>query len=164
MSNAVRGNASGGIPPLKDGEAVDRLGDRAERWAKKYPMPKDDASFRTDFDAKFRPEAEKLAVQCTPGARPFGLKEWIIAVPLWLVLGAGVFLLSNLVMQLQGVWVWIFAAVAALIAVIGIGYVYFDTTSEKRAQKRYADKVEWLLNVARRTASDAMRGNTTTKG
>lgn len=151
-------NAGSGVPQLKDGEAVDRLGDRVERWAKKYPKQDDETAFLADFDAKFRPEAEKLAAQCTPGARPFGLKEWIIAVPLWLILGAGVFVVSLLLMEPQGAWLWLFAAVAALIVVIGILYVYVDTTSERRAQKRYADKVEWLLNVSRRTATDTIRG------
>lgn len=148
---------------LKDGEAVDRLGDRVERWARKYKQPENSESFAADFDAKFRREAEQLATQCTPGARKFGLKEWLIAVPLWMFLGAIVFLLSITVMQPEGAWIWVFAAVAVLIMILGIGYVYFDTTSEKRAEKRYADKVEWLLNVTRRTATDTLRGSGTSK-
>ncbi|KAB1642676.1 hypothetical protein [Gulosibacter chungangensis] len=158
MSNRSGGGSASGVPLMKDGEAVDRLSDRVERWAKKFQRANDEEGFLEGFEAKFRPEAEELARQCTPPARPFGLKEWIIAVPLWLILGAIVFVLSLLVMQPTGIWLWLFAAVGVLIAIIGIGYVYFDTTSEKRAAKRLADKTEWLLGVARRTGTDLIRG------
>ncbi|MDJ1371853.1 SdpI family protein [Gulosibacter molinativorax] len=153
-------NATNGLPTLKDGQAVDQLSDRAERWAKKYKNQSDEKQFLVDFDAKFRPEAAKLAAQCTVGARPFGLKEWIIAVPLWLILGAIVFFGSVLLMQPTGVWFWVFLVVAVLIAIVGIAYVYYDTTSEKRAAKRLADKVDWLLGVSRKTATDTIRGVT----
>lgn len=158
MSNRGSGNPASGAPLLKDGQAVDRLSDRVERWAKKYRKSDGDSTFLEDYDAKFRPEAEQLAAQCTPGARRFGLKEWIIAVPLWVILGAMVFALSLFVMQPEGVWIWVFAAVAVLITLIGIAYVYFDTTNTKRAEKRLADKTEWLLGVGRRTANDVIRG------
>ncbi|MGO1545230.1 MAG: hypothetical protein ACTHXA_12925 [Gulosibacter sp.] len=159
-------NPGAAAPPLKDGEALDRLSDRAERWAKKYAQPNDEDAFRADYDKKFRSEAEDLATKSTQGARPFGLKEWILAVPLWLILAGGAFVLSILLMQPDTLWFWIYAAIAVLIFLAGIGAVYFDTTSEKRAQKRHADKVEWLLNASRRNAMDVLRGRqtSTTKG
>lgn len=156
--------ARGNGPTLKDGQALDRLSDKAERWAKKQPAIEDREAFRAEFDARFRPEAESLADQCTLGARPFGVKEWILAVPLWLILAGGVFLLSWVFMQPEGVWLWVFATVAALIFVLGFGAVYVDTTSERRARKRYDDKVEWLLGISRRTAEDVLNKRSGAKG
>lgn len=150
-------------PTLKDGQALDRLGDRAERWAKKYAKVDDDAAFRADYDAKFRPEAEKLAAQCTLPARSFGLKEWIIALPLWLIVAGGVFGFSVLIMQPDGPWVWLFAAVAVLVFVGGFGAVYLDTTSEKRAAKRLRDKTEWLLGASRKSANTVLQNRRGTK-
>lgn len=145
-SRSERPNA----PALKDGEALDRMLDRTERWAKSYAHPADLDRAATDFDAKFRREAEQLASQSTPRARKFGLADWLMAVMLWLIIAGIVLGGSVLLMQPDMGQFWIFVAAAVVIFVVGLAYVYFDTTSPKRAERKLADKVEWLLGAAKK--------------
>lgn len=144
-------------PMLKDGQALDRLSEQAERWGRSYKHVDDETKLRSDFDAKFRRDAEQLAARCTPPARPFGPKDWLLAVLLWLIIGGGVLAASIFLMQPDMFWFSVFVAVAIAIFVIGIGYVYYDTTNEKRAAKRLHDKTEWLLGASLRAAESAVR-------
>ncbi|WP_068492926.1 hypothetical protein [Pseudoclavibacter helvolus] len=137
---------------LKDGEAMDLLTDRAERWAGKYKNLSDPERWRSDYDEHFTAPALQLAKRCTLEARPFGAKDWILAFVLWFLIGGTVFLASNFLMQLEPTWQIVFAIFAALIAVVGIVQSYLETTSEKRAAKRLSAKHEWLLNVSRKAA------------
>ncbi|WP_371029374.1 hypothetical protein [Pseudoclavibacter sp. JSM 162008] len=138
--------------PLKDGEAMDLLTDRAEHWAAQYRNLSDPDRWRADYDAHFAAPALQLAKRCTLGARKFGARDWILALVLWFLIGGTVFLASNFLMQLEPTWQIVFAVFAGLIAVVGIVQSYLETTSEKRATKRLAAKNEWLLNVSRKAA------------
>lgn len=144
-------------PQLKDGQALDRLSDQAERWGRGYKHIDDETKLRADFDAKFRREAEQLARQCTQPARPFGVKDWILAVLLWLIIAGGVLAASIFLMQPDQLWFWVFVAVAAVIFVLGVALVYRDTVSEPRAEKRLKDKTEWLLGASLRAAESVVR-------
>ena len=144
--------AASRLPQLKDGEALDRLVDRTERWAASYPHIADPSRWDGDYEAKFRREAEQLATQSTAPAREFGVKDWILAVLLWLIMGGGVLALSILLMQPDQFWFWVFVGTAVGIFVIGVAYVYVDTTSPKRAEQRRRNKIEWLLGAARKPA------------
>lgn len=140
-------------PPLKDGQALDRLIDRTERWAASYPhIAADRSRWQTDYEAKFRREAEQLATQSTAPARAFGPKDWILAVLLWLIISGGVLAMSILLMRPDPLWFWVFVGVAVAIFIIGVGFVYYDTTTPARADKRLAEKEEWLLSAARKPA------------
>ncbi|PPG04265.1 hypothetical protein C5E06_05590 [Pseudoclavibacter sp. RFBI5] len=137
---------------LKDGEAMDMLTDRAERWAAKYKNLSDSERWRSDYDEHFDAPALQLAKRCTLEARPFGVKDWILALVLWFLIGGTVFLASNFLMQLEPTWQIVFAVFAVLIAVVGIMQSYLETTSERRAAKRLAGKKDWLLSVSRKAA------------
>lgn len=137
---------------LKDGEAMDMLTERAERWAAKYKQLSDPERWRSDYDEYFTAPALRLAERCTLAARAFGPKDWILAFVLWFLIGGTVFLASNFLMQLEPTWQIVFAVFAVLIAAVGIVQSYLETTSEKRAVKRLAAKHEWLLNVSRKAA------------
>ena len=152
-------------PQLKDGEAMDRLIDRTERWARSYPnLTADEAKWETDFDAKFRREAEQLAAQSTPKARPFVLVDWIMAVLLWLIIAGIVLGGSILLMRPEPLWFWIFVGVAVAIAVIGIAYVRYDTTSPARAERKLEQKTEWLLGATKRRALADLRDRAAQRG
>ena len=152
-------------PTLKDGEALDRLVDRAERWAKTYRRIDDDESqWEADYEAKFRPEAERLAAECTPRARAFAAVDWIMAVLVWLLVAGIVLGGSILLIRPSATWFWIFVGVAALIAVIGIGYVHYDTTSPARAEAKLEQKTEWLLGAAKRRAFADLRDRASERG
>lgn len=144
-------------PQLKDGQALDRLSEQAERWARGYKHIDDETKLRADFDAKFRHEAGQLAARCTQPARRFGVKDWILAVLLWLIIAAGVLMASIFLMQPDMTWFWIFVAVAIVIFVLGVALVYRDTTSTARAEKRLHDKTEWLLGASLRAAESVVR-------
>ena len=145
-------------PTLKDGEAMDRLLDRTERWAKAYShLDAGEHRWEADFDAKFRREAEQLAAECTPKARSFVVADWIMAVLLWLIIGGIVLGGSILLMRPDPFWFWVFVGVAVAIAAIGIGYVRYDTTSPARAERKLAQKTEWLVGATKRRALADLR-------
>lgn len=145
-------------PKLKDGEALDRLVDRTERWAKGYPhIAADEDRWTADFESRFRRDAEQLAVDCTPKARTFTVVDWVMAVLVWLIIAGIVLGGSILLMQPGPVWFWMFVGVAVAIAVIGILYVRYDTTSPVRAEAKYQQKVEWLLGASKRRAFAILR-------
>lgn len=144
-------------PTLSSGKALDTLTEQAERWASGY-RGYEPAKFQRDFDAKFEPVAERLAEQSTLGARGLQRKDWIMAVLLWLIIAGGTLALSILLMQPDRLWFWVFVGVAVAIFVIGLGTVYWDTTSEARAAKRLRDQRSWLLQSARRAAERVARG------
>lgn len=152
--------ASGSVPTLKDGAALDQLSDSVERWAKKYPHPEDREARHSAYREKFLPQAQRLAAQCTAGPRPFTGKDWILAVLLWLIVAGTVLALSVLMMQPAGGWFWFFVAVAVVIFVAGLVTVKIETSSPARARAKYASKIEWLLAAAERTGTSVMNART----
>lgn len=143
-------------PTLSSGKALDKLTEQAERWASGY-RGYEPEKFERDFDAKFGPEADRLAEQSTLAARGFTRKDWLMAVLLWLIIAGGTLTLSILLMQPDVLWFWVFVGVAIAIFVIGLSIVYWDTTSETRAAKRLRDQRTWLLQSARRAAERVVR-------
>ncbi|MFD2757200.1 Asp23/Gls24 family envelope stress response protein [Gulosibacter faecalis] len=145
-------------PPLKDGQALDKLSALAERWARSYREVDDETKLRADYDARFRRDAEQLAAQCTAPAREFSVRDWILAVLLWLII-AGVVLLGSMLLMPPPTagWFWGYAGVAVVIFGLGLGLVYRDTTSEPRAEKRLREKTEWLLGASLRAAESVVR-------
>lgn len=152
-----RSDGRAGAPILKDGEALDRLLDRTERWAASYAHVGDESRWEADFDAKFRKEAETLAAQSTPRARAFGIVDWLMAVLLWLIIAGVVLGGSVLLMRPDPFGFWLFVAAAVLIFAIGVGYVYYDTTNPKRAERKLADKEAWLLGATKKRAFATLR-------
>ena len=114
-------------PLMKDGQALDRLMDRAERWAASYPKVGDRDAWDADYDAKFRREAEQLAQQSTLPAREFRTKDWILAVLLWLIIAGGV-LASGA------------AAIGAAVARNVIGADHLHTTASGTRTLLHGDK------------------------
>lgn len=140
-----------GGPELKDGQALDRLTESVEKWARSYNRLDDAERWDEDFRNRFASSAKTLARKSTPEARPFGVRDWVLAVVLWLAIGAFVFIGSILLMQLDGTWRIVFAVFAGLIALVGIWQSYLEVTSAKRAADKLAKKEEWLLAVSRKS-------------
>lgn len=139
-------------PELKDGQALDRLTERVESWARSYRFLDDPDRWDTDFAAKFEREAGDLARRATPEPRPFAARDWLLALVLWGLIAGTVWVFSYYVMQLDGTWPIIFAVFAVMIAAVGIWQSYLEVTSEKRYTEKLAKKEQWLLGVSRKAS------------
>lgn len=153
-----------GVPELKDGQALDRLTERVERWATSYKHLDDPARWDTDFQTKFEPDASDLARRATAEARPFAGRDWVLAIALWGVIGGIVWIFSTFVMALDGTWRVVFAIFAALLAAVGIWQSYLEVTSEKRVADKLAKKEQWLLGVTRKVANRILGERAAAKG
>ena len=153
MSRSQRSNAPlGPGPEMKDGQALDRLTEHVESWARSYRHLDDPDRWDGDFAAKFESEANDLARRSTPRARPFAARDWILAIVLWGLIAGTVWVFSYYVMQLDGTWPIVFAVFAVLIAAVGIWQSYLEVTSEKREADKLVKKQQWLLGVTRKVS------------
>ena len=144
-------------PPLRDGQALDRLVEQSVRWARSYAHLDDESRWQADFDAKFGADTARLARECTAPARRFTLFDWVVGVALWTVLGGIVYAATMMLMQPQGMWGWFAVGAGAAVFVVGLGYIYFETTTEWAARRRLAQKERWLAGAASRQAFDVLR-------
>lgn len=164
MSGATPNPRRAGLPELKDGQALDRLTERAERWARSYRHADDVERRERDFAERFEGEAADLARRSTGAARPFEPRDWVVAIVLWCLIGAVVWLFSVFAMSLDDTWRIVFAIFAALIAAIGVWQSYLEVTSERRAADRLAKKERWLLGVSRKAAERIFAERAATRG
>ncbi|KAB1656895.1 hypothetical protein F8O01_09635 [Pseudoclavibacter chungangensis] len=150
--------------PMKDGQALDRLTENVETWAKSYRHVDDEERWERDFLAKFDSQAADLARRSTASTRSFGARDWILAVVFWSFLAFVVFIGSVLLMQLEGTWRIVFAVFAALIAAVGIWQSYLEATSVKRHADKLEKKREWLLGVTRKVMTRTLVERRTARG
>lgn len=144
-------------PTLKDGQALDRLTERTEEWARSYGRIRDESRWADDFDARFAKQADSFAEQCTPAARRFTARDWILAIVLWAMIAMIVFVGAVVLLSLQGTTTLVFLAFAVLVGVVGLWQTYLETTSEARAAKKLEKKREWLYSVSRKAAMSILQ-------
>lgn len=150
---SARSSSGSGTPELKPGKALDLLTEKVEKWAGNYRKLGEPERWEPDFEAKFARDAADLASRSSASARRFVARDWVLAIVLWGMIAAIVWVFSLFVMQLEGAWPIIFAVFAVLIAAVGIWQSYMEVTSEKRAADKLAKNEQWLLGVTRKTAN-----------
>lgn len=164
MSARNRSTTPVGVPELKDGQALDRLTERVEAWARSYSRLSERERWDADFADRFQAPAADLARRTTPAARRFGARDWVLAIAVWVFIAGAVYVFSFYVMQLDGVWPSIFAVFAVLIAAVGVWQSYLEVTSTKREADKLAKKEQWLLGVTRKTAHRILGERAAAKG